>query len=201
MTFGTAYDALFTYGDLKAGETVLVQGAAGGVGLAAVQLAAQAGARVIGTAAGSERLNRLRELGMHHGIDYKSQSISEVCRTIAGEAGIDMVVDMAGGTGVGALIESLRRHGRYLAVGASTGSVPSFGFFDVINKALTVKGITFGLEMHTARAHALIECLFVRVGKGELVMPIDREFALADAVESHHHVAGGHPFGRVLLHP
>jgi len=72
IAFGTAYDALFTYGALQPGETVLVQGAAGGVGLAAVQLAAQAGATVIGTASSTQRLTRVTALGMHHGIDYTS---------------------------------------------------------------------------------------------------------------------------------
>lgn len=199
IAFGTAYDALITYGGLQPGETVLVQGAAGGVGLAAVQLAAQAGARVIGTASGPARLERLAGLGMHHGIAYKTQDIAEACDAITAGEGVDIALDMAGGAGVDALFASLKRHGRYLTVGASTGAVPSFRFFDVINKALTIKGTTFGLEMHTERAHALIADLFARVARGDLAMPVDRTFALADAVAAHRHVAQGHPFGRVLL--
>jgi NADPH:quinone reductase-like Zn-dependent oxidoreductase len=201
IPFGTAYDALVTYGRLQAGETVLIQGAAGGVGLAAVQIAAQLGATVIGTASGTDRIERLRQLGLEHGIDYRTQSIAEECDRITGGAGVDMVLDLAGGQDAEDLIASLKRHGRYMTVGASTGSLPSFGFFEIINKALMIKGVTFGLEMHTQRAHDLLSELFARVRQGHLTMPIDREFPLCQAVAAHEHVANGHPLGRVLLRP
>lgn len=201
IAFGTAYDALFTYGDLREGETVLVQGGAGGVGLAAIQLAAQAGAKVIATASDAARLERLVPYGLDHGIAYRSESIAERVDALTGGEGVDIVVDMAGGKGVDALMASLRRHGRYMVVGAATGEVPQFGFFDVINKALAIKGVTFGREMHTPRAHALLAEIFARAAKGELAMPIDREFALSEGVAAHTHVANAHPFGRVMMHP
>lgn len=201
IPFGTAYDALFTYGGLEAGETVLVQGAAGGVGLAAVQLAAAAGARVLVTASDDARLERVKPFGSDAGIAYRTEDIGERVSALTDGEGVDMVVDMAGGKAVPVLMNSLKRHGQFMAVGAATGDLPSFGFFELINKALTVKGITFGREMHSDRAHALIASLFERAEAGEFAMPIDKEFALSDAVEAHRHVARAHPFGRVLMRP
>lgn len=199
IAFGTAYDALFTYGGLVPGETVLVQGAAGGVGLAAVQLAARAGAVVIGTASSPERLARVVPLGMAHGIDYRQEDIAARCKEITGGKGVDLVLDLAGGKGKDALVDALRGHGRYAVVGAAEGTLPTFGFFELIRKAMQVTGISFGRDMHTPRVHALLADLFARVHSGELVMPIERAFPLAEAVEAHRFVAEGHPFGRVVM--
>lgn len=201
IAFGTAYDALFTYGGLTAGETVLVQGAAGGVGLAAVQLAAQAGATVIGTASSAARLARITPFGLTHGIDYKREDIAARAKEITGGKGVDLVIDLAGGQGKDALVEALRGHGRYAVVGAAEGTLPSFGFFEMIRKAMQVTGISFGRDMHTPRVHALLADLFAKVHSGELVMPIERSFALSEAAEAHRFVAEDHPFGRVLMHP
>jgi NADPH:quinone reductase len=201
IAFGTAYDALFTYGGLRAGETVLIQGAAGGVGLAAVQLAAQAGAVVIGTASSPERLTRLVPFGLQHGIDYEEEDIAARCRDITGGKGVDLVLDLAGGAGKDALVDALRGHGRYAVIGAAEGTLPSFGFFELIRKAMQVTGISFGRDMHTTRVHALLADLLGRVAAGTLKMTIEREFALADAVQAHSFVAQGKPFGRVIMRP
>lgn len=199
VAFGTASDALFEYGGLQRSETVLIQGAAGGVGLAAVQLAAQAGARVIGTASSSERLARIEPFGSHHGIDYRTENIATRCLDLTEGKGVDIVLDLAGGRGKDALIAALRPHGRYMVIGAATGELPSFGFFELIRHALCVHGVSFGRDMHTDRVRTLIADLFARMRDGTLTMPIDAEFALADAGAAHRHVAEHHPFGRVLL--
>lgn len=199
VAFGTAHDSLFEYGDMKAGDVVLVQGAAGGVGLAAVQLASQAGATVIGTASGAERLARITPFGMHHGIDYRSEDIAERCREITNGKGVDIVLDLAGGQGKDALMKAVKPHGRYSVIGAATGTPPSFEFFELIRKALHVVGISFGRDMHTPRAHALLADITRQLHSGQLSMPIAAEYDLADAVAAHRFVAEGHPFGRVVM--
>lgn len=199
VAFGTAHDSLFEYGGMKPGDFVLVQGAAGGVGLAAVQFAAQAGAVVIGTASGAERLERIVPYGLHHGIDYRTEDIAERCKEITGGKGVDLVLDLAGGEGKDALLRAVRPHGRYAVIGAATGSLPRFDFFDLIRKALHVVGISFGRDMHTPRAHVLLAQIMRQLHEGRLEMPIAAEFALADAVAAHRFVAEGHPFGRVLM--
>lgn len=200
IAFATAHDALFEYGHVKAGEYVLIQGAAGGVGLAAVQLAVQAGAIVIGTAAGAQRLEKIRPYGLHHGIDHRTQDIAEACLALTNGQGVDLVLDMAGGAGKDQLLRAVRGHGRYAVIGASTGSLPSFAFFELVYKALNVIGISLARDMHTPRVHHLVGALLQQVHQGKLQMPIAAEFPLAQAQEAHRFVAEGHPFGRVLMH-
>lgn len=201
IAFGTAHDALVEYGQLRAGETVLIQGAAGGVGLAAVQIAKGLGATVIGTAAGPERLARIAPFGLDHGIDYRTEDIGARCLDLTGGRGVDLALDLAGGKGKDALVKALRPHGRYGAVGASTGDVPSFSFFELIGEMLNVYGVSLGREMHTPRVRDLVATIFGKLADGSWQMPVDRVFPLADAVAAHRHVAQGHPFGRVLMTP
>lgn len=201
VPFGTADDALFELGQLQAGETVLIQGAAGGVGLAAIQLASRAGATVVGTSSSEERLQRLRDYGLEHGINYRTENIAERCRDITAGRGVELVIDLAGGAGVEQLLEAIAYRGRYGIVGASTGDLPSFRFFDLIRKSLHVYGTSFGREMHTERARKLVNRLMDEVATGQLRMPVERIFPLTCAREAHDYVENGHPFGRVLMGP
>lgn len=199
IAFGTAHDALIEYGQLGAGETVLIQGAAGGVGLAAVQIARETGATVIGTASSAERLQRIAPFGLDHGIDYRQEDIAERCLAITAGKGVDLAIDLAGGKGKDFLVKALRPHGRYGAVGASTGDIPSFSFFELIGETLNVYGVSLGREMHTDRVREMIATVFAKLADGTYQMPIDRIFLLSEPVEAHRHVAQGHPFGRVMM--
>ena len=199
VAFGTAADALFEFGRMQPGETVLIQGAAGGVGLAAVQLAKQAGITVIGTASSPERLARIAPFGLDHGIDYRREDIGKRVLELTDGKGADMVLDLAGGKGLDQLLEAVAYRGRFAVVGASSGDLPVFGFFELIAKSLTLYGISFGREMHLPRVHALLTSLATRMDRGELSMPIDSIYPLAEAAAAHAHVETGHPIGRVLL--
>lgn len=199
IAFGTAHDALVAYGGVQPGETVLIQGAGGGVGLAAVQIARDLGAVVIGTASSAEKLDRIRPFGLDHAINYREEDVAQRCLEISGGRGIDVTVDLAGGKGKDLLVKALRPHGRYGAVGASTGDIPSFSFFELIGERLNVYGVSLGQEMHTQRVRDMVETALARLADGSYRMLIDRVFPLSEAIEAHRHVAEGHPFGRVLL--
>src|SRR4051794_33273346 len=97
VAFGTAHECLFTAGALAEGQTVLVHAGAGGVGMAAIQLAKQAGATVIATASSDEKLERLKDLGLDHGVNYASESFVERTRELTGGAGVDVAIDSIGG--------------------------------------------------------------------------------------------------------
>ena len=97
IEFGTADDCLFEFGKLQSGETVLVQAGAGGVGLAAIQLAKAAGATVLATASSDDRLGRLYDYGMDHGINYANADVAAEVQRITGGKGVDLVVDSVGG--------------------------------------------------------------------------------------------------------
>ncbi|RVQ64597.1 zinc-binding alcohol dehydrogenase family protein [Croceicoccus ponticola] len=199
IAFGTAHDALITYGHVQPGETVLIQGAAGGVGIAAIQIAKEAGAIVIGTSSSAARLDELRSYGLDHGINYRDEDIAARCLDLTGGKGVDLALDLAGGKGKDLLVKALRPHGRYAAVGASTGEIPSFSFFELIGERLVVYGVSLGQEMHTDRVRNLVDTVLAKLVEGVYRMPIDRVFGLSEAVEAHRFVANGHPFGRVML--
>src|SRR5919202_3009862 len=97
VAFGTAYECLFTAGNLAGGETVLIHAGAGGVGMAAIQLAKRAGATVISTASRDDKLERLKELGLDHGINYARESFVERTRELTDGRGVDLVLDSIGG--------------------------------------------------------------------------------------------------------
>lgn len=196
VEFGTAHDGLFEFGRLKPGETVLVRGAAGGVGIAAVQLAHQAGATVIAVAATQERLNRIAPLGADHLIDCQTEDVIERVKSLTGGRGADLVLDMVGGD---PLFGACAFKGRYGLVGASGGTPAQFGFMDLLSQSLTVFSFMFGKEMGTPRVRALIADVMARAAAGELTMPIERSFSLADAGAAHDFAERARPFGRVLL--
>ena len=119
VTFGTADDCLFEFGHLKAGETVLVQAGASGVGVAAIQLAKRAGATVLATASSNARLERLKAIGLDHGINYRDEDVVKSVMRLTDNKGADLVVDSVGGPTLQGSILSLAYRGRVSMVGAA----------------------------------------------------------------------------------
>jgi NADPH:quinone reductase len=204
IEFGTADDCLFEFGRLREGETVLVQAGAGGVGLAAVQLAAQAGASmVLATASTDERLAPLRELGMDHGINYTREDVVSRVLDLTEGRGVDLVVDPVGGRTLEASIASLAYRGRVSWVGRAGRDPSPPEVWPLMEKNASLTGVFLGAEMgrNPTRVRAMIERLLQRVADGELRVVIDRIFALADAAEAHRYIESRQAFGRVLLRP
>lgn len=204
IEFGTADDCLFEFGHLQAGEAVLVQAAAGGVGIAAVQLAKRAGARVvIGTASSDERLQRLHDLGMDHGINYAREDVPARVRELTDGMGVDLVVDSVGGSTLEGSIAALAYRGRVSWVGRAGREERPPEVWPLMMKNASLTGVFLGAEMATnpQRARAMIERLLQRVADGELDVVVDRVFPLAEAAEAHRYIESRHAFGRVMLAP
>src|SRR3954470_9266255 len=119
IAFGTADDCLFEFGHLQAGETVLVQAGAGGVGVAAIQLAKRAGATVIATASSDDRLERLLPLGLDHGVNYAESGWVDAGRGITGGRGVELAVDSVGGKILAGSAACLAYRGRAITVGSA----------------------------------------------------------------------------------
>jgi len=200
VTFGTADDALFEFGGLKAGETVLITGSTGGVGLAAVQLARDAGAVVIGVGSNEARLEKVRALGAAHTINYRSDDVKAKARELTGGQGVDMVVDMVG-AGLDDLLSAIRYRGRLVFVGAASGEVPKADAMRLLINSQAFIGTIFGREIHTERAREMIDRHMAATAAGRLEMPIDKVFPLAEPAAAHTYLETGHPFGRVLMVP
>jgi NADPH2:quinone reductase len=204
IEFGTADDCLFEFGQLRAGESVLVQAGAGGVGLAAVQLAARAGASmVLATASSDERLARLRDFGVDHGINYAADDVAGRVRELTDGRGVDLVVDPVGGRTLEASIASLAYRGRISWVGRAGRDASPPEVWPLMEKNASLTGVFLGAEMlhDLARVRAMIDRLLQRVADGELRVVIDRVFPLADAAEAHRYIESRQAFGRVLLRP
>lgn len=201
IEFGTASDALFEFGGLQAGETVLVQGAAGGVGLAAVQLAHVAGARVIATAGDDARLERLGEYGVDHTINYRTEDVESRVADLTDQWGVDLVVDPVGGRTLESSIRMLAYRGRISWIG-NGGREPA-DVWPLMTKNGTLTPQFFAMEQsrRPERVQSLVAGLLDRVASGELRVAIDRTFPLADAAAAHEYAEREHPFGRVILVP
>jgi NADPH2:quinone reductase len=203
VAFGTAYECLFTAGNLTEGQSVLVHAGAGGVGMAAIQLATRAGATVIATASSDEKLERLKAFGLDHGINYASESFVERTRELTDSRGVDVVVDSIGGQNLIDGVGVLAYRGTLVSVGlaARAGSTIEAQSLWTNNNAL--RGVYLGgaLPAEYARIHPLIGDMLERVASGELRVEIDRSFPLAEAAAAHEYIESRKAFGRVVLTP
>lgn len=200
VAFATADDCLFEFGHLQSGETVLVQAGAGGVGLATIQLAKRAGATVLATASSDDKLERLKEFGLDHGINYRTSDFPTVAREHTGGRGVDLVVDSVGSTLTGS-VQALAYRGRVSLVGSAGRDPQPFdaGLLMMGNQTLT--GVFLGAEIATPRVQALVERLIADVAKGDLRVVVDRTFPLSDAADAHAYLESRQAFGRVVLIP
>ena len=203
VPFGTADDSLFEFGRLRAGETVLIHAGAGGVGIAAIQLAKRAGARVLATASSPERLERLVPLGLDHGIDYTALDFAEEVRRLTDGAGADVIVDSVGGTTLQRSLLCLAYRGRCVTFGDAGREVPSTLDVSTMRGGnQTLIGYWLAPELFLGtRAHAMIAGHLDDLAAGRLQVVIDRRFPLEQAGEAHAFIESRQAFGRVLLVP
>jgi NADPH2:quinone reductase len=203
IEFGTADDCLFEFGHLKAGEIVLVQAGASGVGLAAVQLAKAAGATVLATASSDDRVERLAEFGCDHGINYRRDDLAAETFKFTGGHGADLVVDPVGGPTLEASISALAYRGRISWVGQAGRDPNPPQIWPLMQKNASITGVYLGAEfaLQPERTRRMVERLIERVAACELRVVIDREFALREAAQAHRYIESRQAFGRVLLIP
>jgi NADPH2:quinone reductase len=203
IELATAHDCLFEFGHLQAGETVLVQAGAGGVGLAAIQLAKAAGATVLATASSDERLERLRDYGLDHPINYATHDVAAEAQAVTGGRGVDLVVDPVGGKVLESSIAALAYRGRISWVGRAGRDDENPDVWPIAHKNGSIAGVFLGAELvvNPQRVRPLIADLIDRVARGELHVVVDRTFPLADAAGAHRYIESRQAFGRVLLIP
>jgi NADPH2:quinone reductase len=201
VPFGTAHDCLFEFGHLKAGETVLVQAGASGVGVAAIQLAKRAGARVLATASSDERLEKLKPLGLDHGINYAKHDVVESVMRPTDNKGVNLVVDPVGGSTLQGSILSLAYRGRVSMVGQAGREAMKVDVSTLMGGNRSLSGVFLGAEIGTDRVHNMIQQMVDEAATGALKVVIDRTFSLAEAAEAHAYIESRKAVGRVLLIP
>lgn len=194
--FCTAYDALFTQAGLRLGEKLLVNGAAGGVGTAAVQLARLAGARPFATIRHSDMADRVAELGA-------VPVVAEAGADAAVEQGpFDVVLELVGAANLKNGLRALARRGRYCFIGVGGGPKCDFNALHVMNKRASIHGSTLRsetLEVKAALARELERHVLPHFATGALRVPVDATFPLEKVEDAYEHFAAGHKFGKVAL--
>ncbi len=202
VTFGTAHDCLFEFGRMKPGETVLVQAGASGVGVAAIQLAKRGGAGLIlATASSDARLEKLKRLGMDHGINYLTHEVPKEVMRLTDNKGANVIVDSVGGPTLQGSINSLAYRGRVSMVGAAGREPMRVDVGSMMGGNRTLSGVFLGAEIMTDRVHDNIQQLINDAAAGELEVVIDKIVPLSDAAGAHAYIESRAAVGRVVMVP
>jgi len=219
VNYLTAYQMLFVMGGIKAGDKVLVHSAGGGVGFAAIDLCAIAGAEVIGTASAAKH-GVLQARGVKHCIDYRTQDFEAEVKRITGGKGVDVILDAVGGKSWAKGLRCLRPTGRLVVFGfsaAATGkklnpvsalmnllAVPWFKINPMwlMDHNKGVLGVNVGhLWDEREMVTGWMRRILAWCDGGKIHPTIDREFSFADAAKSHHHIQDRKNVGKVVLVP
>lgn len=198
----TAYHALRSVAEVKPGDKVLVLGAAGGVGLAAVELAALLGAEVIAAASSPGKLAACRERGATHAIDYVGSDLRAGLRDVA-PGGVDAVIDPVGGSFAEQALRSTKWGGRFVTVGFASGDIPRIPLNLVLLKGVIVKGFEIRTFSINAPEQALRDEreLLALVADGRLTPHVSSVYPLDRAVDALIEVADRRAIGKVLITP
>ncbi len=209
MSYGTSYGGLFWRAGLKQGETLLVLGAAGGVGLAAVELGRVAGATVIAAAGSAAKCALVRAHGAHHTIDTSRDDLREVVNRVTDGGGLDVVVDPVGGDLSESALRLLKMDGRLILIGFATGRMPQVPANIVLVKNLSVIGYNHGTYMGWSpgdgrdrlepKTRAMYEQIFAWTVEGKLRPLTSAVYALEQFPEAMDFLISRQSTGKVVL--
>lgn len=185
FTYATTYHALVDRGGLQAGETLLVLGAAGGVGSAAVELGAALGAKVIAAASTDEKLELCRSLGADQTINYADEDLKKRAKALGG-GGVDVVYDPVGGALAEQALRALKPGGRHLVIGFAAGDIPQVRWNLMLLKQCSVVGVAWGAWalMHPQLNAANMKALFELHAAGKVAPKITARYALEEVPDA-----------------
>jgi putative PIG3 family NAD(P)H quinone oxidoreductase len=200
-TYLTVWANVFDDAGLRAGETLLVHGGTSGIGVTAIALAREAGARVIATASSAAKLDAIRALGADLALDYTADDWE---KQIAAAGGADVVLDMTGGDFVARNLDCLNPGGRHVSIAFLRGAVAPINIFAVMRKRLRLTGSTLKARDAEEKAR-LVDGLVARfwpaLAAGRARPVLDRTFPFAAAAEAHRRMERGEHVGKILLLP
>jgi NADPH2:quinone reductase len=201
FTYATSDHAVRDRGELRAGETMLVLGAAGGVGLAAVEIGKAVGATVIACASSDDKLSVCREHGADATINYAAEDLREGIKRITADRGVDVVVDPVGGRFAEPAFRSVTWRGRFVVVGFAAGEIPRIPLNLALLKGSAIVGSSLGgwMRREPERFAASMRQLLLWHAEGRLKPRIDRTFPLERAGEAIAYMAGRHVKGKVVV--
>ena len=202
FTYGTGYHALVDRAQLARGERVLVLGAAGGVGSAAIELAVALGAEVIAAASSPDKLAFCAELGAAHGIDTSREDLKERAKAL-GRGAIDVVYDPVGGELSEAALRTLAPGGRHLVIGFASGTIPRVPWNLALLKQCSIVGVAWGAwAMANPRGHvANTQAMFELHAKGSLRPRITARYGLGEVTRALREMEARQVKGKVIIEP
>jgi NADPH2:quinone reductase len=203
LAHGTALRALDTSARTQAGETVLVLGAAGGVGAAAIEVAKAMGATVIAAASSAPKLELCRVLGADHLVDYSHEKLRERCEVLTGGRGVDVAYDPVGGEFTEQAVRALGWRGRLVVVGFAAGAIPSIPANLLLFKERSLVGVYWGESVaREPDAHARDAArLAAWYADGKIRSPVRERVPLAGAADAIRRMAARGTVGKVVVEP
>jgi len=201
MTYATSYHALMDRAQLKAGETVLILGAAGGVGTSAIQIAKAAGAKVIAAASTDEKCALCTSLGADATINYQRENLREALKTLTDGKGPDVIYDPVGGEYTEPAFRSIAWRGRYLVIGFAAGPIPSLPLNLPLLKGASIVGVFWGeLARREPQANqALMGALLAWYADGKIKPVIDRTMPMAELKAAFAHMGSRGVMGKLVM--
>jgi NADPH2:quinone reductase len=201
MIYATSHHALLDRAQLKAGETVLVLGAAGGVGTSAIQIAKACGARVIAAASSADKCALCISIGADASINYSSENLREAVKTLTHGKGPDVIYDPVGGDYTEPAFRSIAWRGRYLVVGFAAGPIPSLPLNLALLKGASIVGVFWGdFAKREARANAaMMGELAQWYGQGKIKPVIDRTLPMAELKAAFAHMGSRGVKGKLVM--
>jgi putative PIG3 family NAD(P)H quinone oxidoreductase len=202
-TFFTVWSNVFDRGRLRAGETALIHGGASGIGTTAIQMASARGARVFTTAGSDEKCGACEALGAQHAINYRKRDFVEVIHHLTDGRGVDLVLDIIGGSYVARNLAVLATDGRLVQIGLMGGeSMAAVDFRRVLGRRLTITGSTLrprSVEEKGQIAASLRREVWPLVERGVVTPLVYRTFPLVDAAAAHRLMESGEHIGKIVL--
>lgn len=203
LTYGTSHHAVVDRAQLKAGETMLVLGAAGGVGLAAIEIGKALGARVIAAASTAEKLAICKEHGADVLINYSTEDLREAIKAATHGKGPDVVYDPVGGSYTEPAFRSIAWRGRYLVIGFANGEIPKLPLNLPLLKGASLVGVFWGDYARREPAHnlAAMQELMRWLAEGKIKPHISARYALADTPQALIDMASRKVTGKIVILP
>lgn len=201
VVYGTAHFGLSDRAQLRAGETVVVFGAAGGVGLTSVEVAKRLGARVIAVAGGADKTAVCADHGADACIDYQEEDVAERIKELTDGVGADVYVDPVGGTMFDAALHTVVPGGRILVVGFASGKIPQIPANRLLVKNVTVVGFTLSMWRESApdRLRAAMAELVRWADVGDIKPHVSKTFAIEDFARGYESLMRRETTGKVVL--
>ncbi|SAK71627.1 alcohol dehydrogenase [Caballeronia arationis] len=203
LAYGTSYHAVVDRAALKAGETMLVLGAAGGVGLAAVQIGKALGARVIAAASSAEKLALCTQYGADAIIDYAHEDLRERIKALTDGRGPDVIFDPVGGSYAEPAFRSIAWRGRYLVIGFANGEIPKLPFNLPLLKGASIVGVFWGEHMKREAdlGAAAFEHMIGWIREGKLLPHVSKRYSLDETPQALDDMANRRVTGKVVIVP